>query len=204
MGPVHQVQLRYGGSERGYALIAALGTLFVITITSVSLVSYSTSNSRTAVRSKTDNLSFSLSEAGLANALSILNLPANDPLDPELLPNSEATASSASYEGGTAKWWGVLDRAEAVWTVYGLGLKGNPTGPAAAQVRRRLTAKVPIVPVNTQTTEAPAWNYIYARRTGNSCDMTLNNAINGSSRLYVAGNLCLHNAASVTNGPLIV
>jgi len=34
--------------------------------------------------------------------------------------------------------------------------------------------------------------------------MTVNNTINGSSRLYVVGNLCVHNATSISNGPLVV
>ena len=106
-------RMRPGGSERGFALIAALGMLMVLSIVSVTVVAYSTSNSRGADRSKSDNLSFSLAEAGLANAFAVLNLPSNNALDPDLLPGSEAAASSGTYEGGTAKWWGVLDRSNA-------------------------------------------------------------------------------------------
>jgi len=182
----------------------ALGMLIVLTMTGTTLVVYSSSNARSSTVSKTQASSFSLSEAAFANAMSILNNPSNNPLDPDILPSSEATATSMAYENGTAKWYGVLDRATAVWTITALGLHTNPAGPATAQVRRRLTGKVPVFPIESQSTESPAWNWIYSRRTGNSCDMTLNNSINGSSRLYVAGNLCVHNGAVIANGPLIV
>jgi hypothetical protein len=199
-----QVRMRPGGSERGFALIAALGMLMVLSIVSVTVVAYSTSNSRGADRSKTDNLSFSLAEAGLANAFAVLNLPTNNALDPDLLPGSEAAASSGTYEGGTAKWWGVLDRANAVWTISAVGLSTNPTGPGAAQVRRKLTARVPIVPTYTQPLNNPVWNYIYAGHTGSTCDQTLNNNISGASRMYVAGNLCLSPNVGLAQSTVIV
>jgi len=198
------VRMRPGENERGFALIAALGMLLILSIVGVTILSYSSTNSRTAVRSKTDNLSFSLSEAGLANALAILNNPSNNALDQDILPSSEATASSATYEGGTAKWWGVLNRSTAVWSVTGVGLFNNPTGSGAAQVRRKLSARVPVFPTNTQTANSPAWNYIYARATGSTCDMTVSNNVTGNSRLYVAGNLCLNNNADITAESLIV
>lgn len=182
----------------------ALGMLIVLTIAGTTVIVYSSSNARMSAVSKTQAASFSLSEAAFANAMSILNNPSNNPLDPDVLPSTEATATSMAYENGTAMWYGVLDRAAAVWTITALGLHNNPTGSQVAQVKRKLTAKVPVFPVNVQSTENPAWNWIYSRRTGNTCDMTLNNSINGSSRLYVAGNLCVHNGAVIANGPLIV
>lgn len=194
---------RRAGDENGSALILSLGLLVILTITAATLLSYSSSNARTASRSKTDNLSFSLSEAGLANSLAILNNPSNNALDQDILPSSEATAATVTYEGGTAKWWGVLDRNTAVWSVTGVGLFANPTG-SEAQVRRKLSAKVPVFPTNTQPSNAPAWNYIYSRATGSTCDMTISNNVSGNSRLYVAGNLCLSNNATITSESLIV
>jgi len=108
------------------------------------------------------------------------------------------------YEGGTAKWWGILDRANAVWTVHALGLYDNPTGAGVAQVRRKLTARVPVFPTNTQPNNNPAWSYIYARATGSPCDVTLANNLAGSSQFYIAGNLCLSQNVSITSSSLIV
>jgi hypothetical protein len=198
-----EIWLRQVRSESGAALVLALGLLAVLLIVSTTIVSYSSSNSRTAVRGKADNLSFSLSEAGIANALAVLNLPSNNALDPDLLPSSEATASTTAYEGGTAKWWGVLDRANAVWTITGVGLFSNPTG-GGAQVRRKLSAKVPIVPTYTQPLNNPVWNYLYAGHTGSTCDQSLNNNISGTSRMYVAGNLCMSPNVILAQSTVIV
>lgn len=196
--------LRLFRKQEGFALIMAVGVLGVLTIAGTTVMVYTTSNTRIAQRSKSDETSFSLSEAALNNAMAVLTNPSNNALDPDTLPSTEATASSAAYENGTAKWWGVLDRAAAVWTVTGRGSYSNPAGPSAAPVLRTLTARVPVVPVYQQTADNPSWNWMYVRRTGNACDMTLNNTISGSSRLYVVGNLCVHNSANIANGPLIV
>jgi uncharacterized membrane protein YgcG len=190
--------------QDGIALIVALGTLTVLAIGGTTAAVYTTSNARTVNRSAKDEMSFSLSEAALNNAMAVLSNPSNNALDPDVLPASEALASSVAYEGGTAKWWGILDRANAVWTVHALGLYNNPTGAGVAQVRRKLTAKVPVFPTNTQPNNNPAWSYIYSRATGSPCDVTLANNLSGSSQFYAAGNLCLSNNVDITAAALIV
>jgi hypothetical protein len=73
-------------------------------------------------------------------------------------------------------------------------------------VRRTLTAQVPVTPSFAQPLNNPAWNYVFATRTGDpsGCDLTLNNNVSGGSRLYISGNLCLNNNVSVTSNPLVV
>jgi hypothetical protein len=186
------------------ALVMAVGMLGVLTMSGTAVVAYTTSNSRTSSYSKQNELAFSLAEAGLNNAMAVLSLPSNNALDPDVLPSTEATASSASYEGGTAKWYGTLDRSQAVWTLTSLGLYTNPSGAGTAQVRRQLVAKVPVVPTYTQPLNNPVWNYLYSGRTGNTCDQTLNNNIAGSSRMYVAGNLCLSPNVALAQSTVIV
>jgi Tfp pilus assembly protein PilX len=190
--------------QDGLALPLVLGITVVLTISVSTLAYYTATNTRSVSRSKDDTRSFSLSESGLANAMAVLSNPSNNALDPDTLPSSEATASSATYENGTAKWWGVLDRSAAVWTVSALGLSNNPTGPGAAEVRRKLTAKVSIQPTYTQPLNNPVWNYLYSGHTGSTCDQTLNNNISGSSRMYVAGNLCLSPNVVLTQSVVIV
>src|SRR5215218_645588 len=192
------------GREEGSALLIAMGALTVFAIVGTTLTYYTTRNAASATYSKENTRSFSLAEGGLANAFAVLNLPSNNALDPDILPASEATASSAVYEGGTAKWWGVLDRAAAVWTISAVGLEKNPTGPGGSQVRRKLTAKVPIVPTYTQPLNNPVWNYLYAGHTGSTCDQTLPNNISGASRMYVAGNLCLSQNVQLAQSVVIV
>jgi Tfp pilus assembly protein PilX len=196
--------LRLLQREDGIALVMVLGILLVLTIAGTTVTLYSTSNARTVNRSAKDERSFSLSEAGLNNAMAVLANPTNNALDPDTLPSTEATASSVTYENGTVKWWGVLDRGAAVWTITALGLHANGTGPNAAQVRRTLTAKVSIQPTYTQPLNNPVWNYLYAGGTGSTCDQSLNNNIVGASRMYVAGNLCLSPNVSLAQSVVIV
>ncbi len=190
--------------QSGIALVMSVGMIAVLSIVGTTTLVYTTSNARSGVLSKDNERAFSLAEAGLNNAMAVLSLPTNNALESTLLPSTEATASSAAYEGGTSKWYGTLDRAAAMWTITSLGLYDNPTGIGLAQVRRKLVAKVPVIPTNTQTNNNPAWNYIYARATGSTCDVTLNNNLSGQSRFYVAGNLCLDNNVDITSESLIV
>jgi hypothetical protein len=206
--------LRLLRKQEGIALVMAVGTLAVLTIAGTTVMVYTSSNTRLAARSKVDETSFSLSEAALNNAMAVLANPSNNSLDPATLPSTEATASSATYETGTAKWWGTLDRSAAVWTISALGLYNNPAGNTA-QVRRKLTAKVPVTPTTTQPLNNPSWNYIMSTQvTGGQCDMTLaggnntGNTLTVGARLYVFGNLCLGTSsggrAKITGGPLMV
>jgi hypothetical protein len=190
--------------QTGSALIMTMGILAVLTISGTTMVAYTTSNARSGSYSKENERSFSLAEAGLNNAMAVLANPVNNALHDDLLPSTEATASSATYEGGTAKWYGTFDADRQEWTVYAIGLHNNPTGSGVAQVRRQLVAKVPVVPTNTQPNNNPAWNYIYARATGSTCDVTLSNNLSGQSRFYVAGNLCLRQNVDITSESLLV
>jgi Tfp pilus assembly protein PilX len=92
--------------QDGFALIMAVGVLGVLTIAGTTVMVYTASNTRISQRSKVDETSFSLSEAALNNAMAVLSNPTNNALDPDVLNHTEATASSATYENGTAKWCG--------------------------------------------------------------------------------------------------
>jgi len=190
--------------QDGIAMIMVVGMLAVLTIAGSTMMFYTSSNTKSVGRSKVDETSFSLSEAALNNAMSVLSNPVNNSLDSDVLPSTEATASSMTYENGTAKWYGTLDRAAAVWTITALGVYDNPAGPNTAQVRRTLTAKVPITPTLTQPLNNPAWDYMYSTATGSDCDQTLNNNVTGNARMYVAGNLCIGNNAGTSISALIV
>ena len=94
--------MRQLGREDGIALMMAMGMLLVLAIAGTSVFAYTNTNARSSYRSKTDTTSFSLAEAGLANALSVLNQPSNDPLDQRTLPSREATARA--LRNGGACW----------------------------------------------------------------------------------------------------
>ena len=190
--------------QHGLALPLALGIIIVLTISGGSLIYYSTANARSASGSNTNERAFSLSEAALNNAMAVLANPTNNALKQVTLPSTEATASSVQYENGTAKWWGVFNPSTNVWAVSAVGVYNNPAGPGTAQVRRMLTAKVPVTPNYVQPLNNPVWNYLYAGHTGSTCDQSLNNNITGSSRMYVAGNLCLSPNVSLAQSTVIV
>src|SRR5687768_10835199 len=94
--------------QTGSALIMTMGVLAVLTISGTTMVAYTTSNARSVSYSKENERAFSLAEAGLSNAMAVLANPDNYALNENLIPETEATASSVSLEGGTAKWYGTL------------------------------------------------------------------------------------------------
>lgn len=176
----------------------AVGVLGVLSATGATVVYTSNSNARSAEFSQDTNGAYGLAEAGLNEMMAILSKPQNNALNASLLPQTTRT-----YDDGTVTWSGTLNLAAATWSITSTGKIKNPTG-ATNDVTRTLSAKVPVTPAFTQPLNNPAWNYIFSRRTGNPCDMTVANNVSGSSRLYVAGNLCLLNDMGITTSSLIV
>jgi Tfp pilus assembly protein PilX len=181
--------------ERGIALIVVLGVMMIFTISVTATVTYTTAGDRASGTSRAHVTARALAEAGLNNALAVISKPENNAMQQSTLPSSEATATSVSYEGGTAKWWGVLSGTN--WTIYGVGLASNPTGPGTNPLRRQLSASVNVQSSLTQPLNAQAWNYVYAKNTGSQCDITLKNSMTIDASFFVAGNLCLENSSSV-------
>jgi hypothetical protein len=198
--------LRRLQTERGIALPMALGVLFVLTVSSTAAIYYTSTNARNAGYSKGEQTALSLAEAGLNNAMSVLSLPANNALKQETLPactgNPPPTPRRDDYAGGYVLWCGDLDRSAAAWTVKSTGYVRNPNN--ATEIHRKLSAYVTVTPTLNQPLNTPAWNYLFSKGTGQTCDMTLSNNLSGSSRLYVAGNLCLSQNATVNSTELIV
>ncbi len=195
-------------SERGLALPFALAVLIVSSIMLVSIVEYSSSNSRSAARGKGAQNAFTLSEAGLNNALAVM-FNGGNVLSQGLMPACtlpEANWSVGTYDGGTARWCGTLDLSQNLWNLKALGIVDNPTGSTAPDVRRTLTATVPITPQATTDNSAQAWNYMFATRTGTSggCDLTYSNNVTIGSNVYTAGNLCLDQNVVISSPKVIV
>jgi type II secretory pathway pseudopilin PulG len=183
--------------QEGMTLLMSLGTLAVLSIVGVSAASYSLAGERTARISARGSSASSLAEAGINEAMAVLAKPGNNPLNPGLLPTRTST-----YETGTVTWSGSLDEATSTWNLTSAGQVRNPT--QAADVTRVMTAQVPVTLPLAQNLSSPAWNFIYATATGGTCDMTIQQSVQVASPLYVTGNLCLQNTATVTSGPLDV
>jgi len=186
-------------SERGFVLPATIGVSMVLAIAGTTAVAYSTSGARTSYRSSADQKAYALAEAGVNNAMAVLSLPDNNALDPYLLPARTMTA-----EGGTVTYTGVLDQSTATWRVTSTAVTRNPTVPSAALVRRMLKVDVPVDASFSQPLNNMAWNYIWAKATGSTCDMTIGQSVDVATPLFVEGNLCLQNSATISGGPLVV
>jgi Tfp pilus assembly protein PilX len=197
-------------NERGMALVMTIGITTVLGIAGTTAMVYSTSNSTESVQSSSRQDAFSLAEAGINNAMAVLNLPSNNSLEPDLLPNRTSCASNlastctAPYGNGYVVWGGTLDRTTAIWTVTSTGYWRSTARGGTGYLSKTLTAKVTITPSYTQPVNNPAWNYMFATHTGSACDETLNNNVSGGSRMYVAGNLCLSNNVTMSPSSLLV
>jgi hypothetical protein len=206
-------------SERGMALIMAVGIMAVLLTAGGTVVMYSTADAKESVQLRSGQSAFALAEAGLSDAFSVLNLPTNNALDPDVLPacttnntkytdptatrTSTSTWRHATMDGGSVDYCGTLVRSLALWYVTAIGNTRNPNR-ASGTVTRTLGATVTVTPTLTQNLNNPVWDYLYAGHSGSACDQTLPNNISGSSRMYVAGNLCLSNNVTLAESQVIV
>jgi hypothetical protein len=201
------------------ALVMAIGITTVLGIVGTTALAYSTSSSQESNQSRSRQSAFSLAESGINNMMSILNLPTNNALDPDTLPkcttnekkytDADASRTSTStwlhstIDGGSVDYCGTLVRKDALWYVTSMGKAQNPN-KAGSTVTRTLEATVTVTPSLTQPLNNPVWDYLYAGHTGSTCDQSLNNNISGSSRMYVAGNLCLSPNVTLAQSQVIV
>jgi hypothetical protein len=207
-------------NERGMALVMAVGITAVMLIAGTTAIAYSTSGATQSAQSRSRQSAFSLAESGINNTMAILNLDTNNALDQVTLPActsnetkySDPTAQRTSTStwlhtsfgsGSSVDYCGTLVHSQAWWYITSIGRAPNPN-KAGTTVQRTLEAKVTVTPTVTQPLNNPVWNYLYAGHTGSTCDQTLPNNISGSSRMYVAGNLCLSQNVSLAESTVIV
>jgi len=216
MRPLPQrVRARLGG-EQGFALVMALALMVVLTVASTTAIYVTSSSSRGSGRSSANQTAYSLAEAGIADVSAILNLPANNALDPTVFCSSpgqtqpctitvpRCPSAGRCYDSGSNTYWGVLDTTFGIWTITSQGTVPNPD-PTLASMTRTITTHIAVHPTLTQPLNTPIWDYMYATGPMTSgCDMTLVNSVTVASPLYVEGNLCMTNTATITKGPLVV
>jgi Tfp pilus assembly protein PilX len=206
------------GPERGFALVIALAVTFVFSMTVVTVIEAATSNTRSSDRSKGRISAYSLAEAGINNAASILTKsnaydphvlhpqgtyaqqdcasPPANPVGAASLGNT-CSAYSWTYDGGTTTMWGWLDTNTYNWTITSTGSVRNAFG--GAPTTRTLVATVHIRAQASQQNIVPAWNYVFVKdTTPNVCNVTLDQTTALSSSLYVEGNLCFKNSAGIS------
>lgn len=199
--------LRRLREENGVALIFAIGVMTVLAISTVSVITYTSSNQSHAGRSEAEQNALHLAEAGINNAVAVLGHDDSNALNAATLTEPDANncpdggdCFEQFYEGGRVLWRGDFadDASGGYWTLYSWGVVPNDT-PGAPDVVRYLKATVSIVPSPGQPRNATAWNYVIAWKTSNAttCDMTLTNTAHVDAPLYVEGNLCLRNSSKV-------
>ncbi|MGI9658826.1 MAG: hypothetical protein ACR2OD_07950, partial [Gaiellaceae bacterium] len=119
------------------ALLVAIMTLGIISILGVAAIKFSSSSERTAEYSSSEGEARALADAGLSEAMSILNTPSSDLTDPNLLPTTTTTHAT-----GQTTWSGTFDPTNSVWTLTSGGGSANPTGADADDANHSVTAKV--------------------------------------------------------------
>jgi hypothetical protein len=172
-------------NESGVALVMAVGILAVLMVTGGSLIYYAGSNARSAEHSADDTKALALGEAGLNYARAIL-WNAADPTSASAVPSG-----TLSLEGGTVTYTGAYDSATKVWTLTGNGSYYNPTGPGTT-LSRTVSSQVL---VSSSGGMDPAWGYLFADTTSNCTNLT--NFIVIDAPLYVRGDLCMENQATI-------
>ena len=199
----------------------ALGISMVLTITVTSVLTFSAAGVRDSQRVNGGQRAYALAEAGVNNALAVLNAnypdrangypgprcilnPQTPPADfPGIEPTYAACAAStpftstpdASRPNETVTWWGRIRRVEGLgiaWVVHSTGSVPSPTGPGAAPVTRTVQAKIPVV-IGPEDDPAPdVLNWLYS-----VTDATVLQSVDIRSPFYTSGNLTLGNGVNV-------
>jgi len=210
--------------ESGIALALALLVMIVLTISTTSLIYYTTTNQHSSQLSLSRDSAYRLAEAGINNAMAVLGNPAdpatnigNNALDKNVFCGLQGKTYTSTnpctikdtYANGYVLWYGVLNTGTAVWLITSTGYVVNPNiHGTKAYSSRTLTVSVAVHPTLTQPLNTPVWNYIYATKPASTpatvCDESLTSKVNISSPFYVEGNLCLNQSSQISKGPLVV
>jgi Tfp pilus assembly protein PilX len=190
--------------ERGIALVMAIGILFVLTVTLGTVIYVTSASARHAEHSNASQKAYALAEAGLDNALAVLNTkyPSTTAYPGDTPPGTFLPTRVTTYDEGTATWSGQLEFTNQAgwtweWAITSIGRVANPTGPGTADVTRTIRAKVPVVMPPTQPVGTDGTlNWIYA---GDSARFT--NSVTIKSPVYTWRNLSLENGAAISGVP---
>jgi hypothetical protein len=199
----------------------ALGIMLVLVLTLTAVITFTAAGARDSHRVNAGQKAYGLAEAGVNNALAILNAnyPTNTPaypgprclLNPQTppagFPGTEpglpACASSTPFTSApdssrpneTVTWWGRLRNVPGMgiaWVINSTGSVPNPTGPSAAAVTRTIRAKVPVVIGPVQDVPPGVLNWLYS-----TTNATALNSVDIRSPFYTRGNLLIGNGVNV-------
>jgi Tfp pilus assembly protein PilX len=185
--------LRHFRTERGQALPLALGVSVALMMTVTTVVEYTSSNSRWSSYSRANVSAYSLAEAGMNDARSVL-WKALNPRDGTSVPQT-----TVALDGGSATFSGVYDDPTSTWTLTSIGSVTNPNGTANRAVTRTIKSKVRVSTASISGADDVIWNYLYTDAPPGTCMNLANNSVI-STPLYVRGDLCMGNNSSIAGG----
>ncbi|HEY7148557.1 MAG TPA: hypothetical protein VH420_03840 [Gaiellaceae bacterium] len=166
------------------ALTMIVGILAVLTVAGTSVMVYTSENVRNAGRSANDGDAYSLAEAGMSYALSVLE-NASDPKVSTLLPGT-----TVNLGNGTATYSGTIN-ASYVWTLTSVGSIPNPAG---APIKRTLHRTVNVVGLNSGA-DGASWSRFYQDSTSSCLTIDSNTFV---TNVATRGDLCLRNGGAIT------
>jgi Tfp pilus assembly protein PilX len=203
--------------ESGVALFLALAVMLVITVMVTSVIAYTSASSRDASLKRSGQSAYALAEAAVNQALAQLY---SHYYSSSGTPNNNTTMYSASWFSGTNSQQSPTSTAACTatsscmswsvvsWTptgsagytkgtlvVSGQGTAPNPTG--ATPLTRTVTETLQVLQPVSQRPTPSYWLGIYSGATGSACDLTLGQGVSASAPIYVAGNLCVNQSASI-------
>jgi hypothetical protein len=181
-------------AEDGIALVLALAILAFFSATTATAVYMVTSAQGTSSRSASQQSAEALAEAGINDALAVLNGQLDSsgavvdggvsPLTPTLLPSTTVGYPSL---GGSVTYSGTID-ANDVWTIVSTGqVAGNPVQ------QRTLTQKATVVGLTNGASES-AWSRFYQDSTASCLTVDDETFV---TNVGTRGDLCLVNGGHI-------
>jgi hypothetical protein len=199
---------RLAREEEGVALVLAILSMLVLTITLTAVMFLTAAGARDAHRTNAGQRAYSLAESGVNNALAVLeaNYPGTTgyPGDNTLLttcPGSLPTVCpfTSTYPTGSVQWSGTLDNSAPgagwadQWNIVSTATVSNPTGPGAAPVTRTVKAVVPVIkPPVTPIGQNNPLNFIY----GNAVNFPQSVIV--ASPVFAVNDLRLGNSSTIS------
>jgi Tfp pilus assembly protein PilX len=179
--------------QEGLALPIALGMTAVLAISLTVVLELAATGQRHANLSDADTVAFEVAEGGLNQAEAVLS-KASNPYVATAFPSTCTAATTVSFDGGSACYWGTLDSSVTPpeWTLTSISTVSSPSGGEALTrtAQARFLAGAPM---------ADPWNYVFTDQPG--CTY-LQNTVVVSAPFYTKGDLCVRNTAAAV-GPRV-
>src|SRR6058998_416510 len=179
--------------EEGVALVLAIVSMLVLTITLTAVMFLTAAGARDAHRTNAGQRAYSLAESGVNNALAVLeaNYPgtAGYPGDNTLLTTCPGSVQRSGTLDNSPHGIGWADQ----WNIVSTATVSNPTGPGAAPVTRTVKAVVPVIkPPVTPIGQNNPLNFIY----GNAVNFP--QSVTVASPVFTVNDLRLGNSSTIS------